>query len=441
MCNLLQGVLKKRLLLGKHLAALSLLSVLCVNECNRALSQVTSPTHVQLSQPDRPPVVSFDTLFQRHLKELTSQQRKNFILQMAQSGRFFNVPELWQIDDPKIVLRAVTQFSEPLQPVMLEALERSLPKLSSLQEKDLAAAILYRYRRKSGESFLKDSLIRNNDLLSATILTENQDPSILTTVLKLYLSNPQRSMSLVPYLSYWKSPLIGPALLVGFKSDQENAIYATALAEQFDDLSKENRLRVISLIRKQYNLASPFEPAKIVAAAALVKVGADPQGDMFNFLTSAIQSKRTSSFNKYEIIEQLKFIRSQHTIPLLEKILKDFTESSLTSIQEQRNNSGQVISDDIFATCAAESLAYLHAASSKGDISTLLEKLYNTDSSPELWERAARSLLDLGGSQAVIIKIMGNNWLSEEIAKRHLRSLPSNIYPINSFVPQKIYPE
>lgn len=377
---------------------------------------------------------NFDTLFQRHLREMTPSQRKTFILQVAKTGRFFDVPELWQIDDPAIILRAVNHFPEPLEPAMLEALERVLPQIQNAQESERAAAILYRYGKKSGEVFLKTRL-KNNDLTAAAIFADNQDQSVFASILKLYSDNPQQSMILVPYLSQWHVPQVGAALLKAFEADQENAIYANALAEQVKELTREDRLIAIALINKQYNLAQPDEPAKIIAAASLIRMGADPQNRLFNFLAYTLQSKRTSDFNRYEVVQQLKYVPLERASPLLESIISSYIALSPSSLWKEQNDSKQVISPDVFAVNAAESLEALHMSSSTKDISILLQKLHDVTAPPELRVRTARALLNLGGSQAEVQKVMGSDWLLREVSERHLKSLPSNVFPTHAFAP------
>lgn len=415
----------------QHFVLLGIASILLTSNADKALSQSPppAPTPVQVPQSS-PPIVSFDTLFQRHLQEMTPEQRKAFVLQLAQTGRYFNVPELWQIDNPNTILQALTHFPEPYDPVMLDALERVLPRLQNVQDTDPAAAILYRYHRKSGEDYFKRRLIDNGDIVSATIFADNQDDTLLETILKLYQQDTQHSEALVPYLARWKSPSVAPALLKGFQANQEDANYANALAEQQEYLSPENRLEAVALARKQYNLAKPDEPAKIIAASALIRMGADPEDKMFSFLLSGLKSKRVSDFNKHEIIVQLQYLSPKRVTPLLEEIIKNYTDLTPSSLQKQLFSSSGVITSASFATTAAKSLAALHAVSSSNILLGLLQKLHNTYSSPELQERTALALLNVGGPQAEIAKVMGSRWLVREIAKRQLRPLPDNLIPV-----------
>ena len=376
------------------------------------------------NQTDRVVEITPQQLIDLQLKKMSPTQRKEAIWAYARNQTFIDSPELWAMPEPLVILAAVIERREPYTPVMLDALERSLPRLPSERSQLQASAILYRYHRPIGENYLRTKLEENGNARIATIFALNKEIALLPQILKAARDHPDDSMTAISALSQWQIPAVTHGLYANFQADPENCNYAVALARQ-------NAVQARPLIQKLYTEVPAAAPAKAVAAVALIKLHEEREIQLLAFLSRVIKNDKVDGALKVATIQSLGDAQETRGIPLLTWVIDNYLA--------QRGEDEAIptpVGKRQLAVSAAEALAQLSAPAGRGIIARLLLDLGHIKAEPKLSIRTARALLFIHGSRDAVRNVLGAQWMQQELASSDLqptlRPLPDELMPPNN---------
>lgn len=339
-------------------------------------------------------------------------------------------------DDTNLMTLTVTTIDEPFSAVMLNHLEAALPKVHNESERVQIAAILYRYKRSSGYSYLLHELKDHSNLIAASVLALNHDKSSLDLILKVMAQNNEVPPVLANALAAWDTPQIGNALLRAYRSDQDNPHLAMAL-------SSWGVRDVIPEMQRIYKNVSTDEEDKIYFGAALVHLDADNSEPILKALLERLQQKPANSpfpspYARFFIFQAFKILDEKKSLPSLLDTLRHYKGIS----KKLQIDSREILPPDEVAVQAAEIIAKVGEKSDSSLIAHLLLQLKADESllaprynmygeSPQ--SRVATALIKLEGKagEAVAQKVMGKEWLEHELIKLSLRPIPKDLLIFN----------
>jgi hypothetical protein len=253
------------------------------------------------------------------------------------------MPEYWSlVNDPAQALELAYKLPEPWSPWVLDALERAM---TGFRQKNLpmsearTAALLYRYGRSSGRQVLLKNLSLKIDnertlvlsMTAALIFALNREPQmagpVIQAVQRMASSNmeeysPAESLELPRALGDWKDPRVTPVLSHLLKLSPENVNIIIALSHQ-------GATSQAPVMWKYYNDTAMGEPAKLLAAASLIRL----KSKETTRLMAVIQKHITPDYMRTmseEIIEALRESDNSQAALVLTMFIQKYVDGRLT---------------------------------------------------------------------------------------------------------------
>ena len=319
-----------------------------------------------------------------------------------------------------------TKFSiveEPFTSSMLHAFEQSLPKMAKEQDRVQTAAILYRYRRPAGRTYLIKQLKQKPEVsigpvMAATVFTLKRDVTMLDSIVKVLSKNPELTPDFLLALADWQDPKISDALLKTFQTKPQDPYLALALA-------RHGIKTVAPQMRKIHDAIPAGEMDKIYFAVALTKLETDKSDEMLSSLLSRLKSNPRA---ESEITNAFRDIKEKKAGPVFQAIIQDYlSKPKITTTANQVEQSEEVMAH------VAEALAKTGDKSSDSLLSRLLLRLKKDPYPLSPQSRIARALVSLESAQGNLIvkKVMGDQWLQQEQAKSTLEPIPDSFLMFN----------
>jgi len=236
-----------------------------------------------------------------HLSSLSAKERTKAIRSLPK-GAFVDIPEFWNtVSDGDTLFDALYYVQEPLKSPSLAALERYLLHGADDAYKFRAAAILYRYHRESGYTYLSKLFGSEREVEVASIFAMNKDVRVQEEINSVLRKHPYDSANLPMYLADWPSPEAMKALEVVYSqnySDLDIAMACAALKNRSalplisNDLnSTHDRIRSLYLVACMDKLSG----VPSVASAALLNNAINNDSDRFAQYNAISAVQRTNS--------------------------------------------------------------------------------------------------------------------------------------------------
>lgn len=318
-------------------------------------------------------------------------------------------------------------IAEPFSLEMLDKMESLLHSNMFQVQKPQLAALLYRYRRESGEAYLSKALTEKGNVTAAIVLAMNRDEKRLNEILEVY-----RGLTLQQEIEYsrgldaeltlalgrWDHPRAVAALLAKQKLYPESADIAMALA-------RRNAKEALPLLTKASAKAGWDDAESLKLKAALAKL--TPQNSQrFSELMSKGYSEATkgsqpfSEFRKYALAPCITYMQDLRFAEVLIKEINTFYFGSKPA------NFG----DHLFAI---KELMKYSSDSAYDTLRKLFDKLptrYKTEAAPFSTKMAVGQYLYQvrpRGDHSFIKKALGEKNLNTIKATPKLRSVPEGL--------------